>query len=40
MGEYIECPFCKYDINLEIDIYRDAEGNIYCRCCDNLIIIK
>jgi hypothetical protein len=38
MAEIIICKSCGQFINLEIDIYRDENGNVYCRCCDTLII--
>jgi len=36
MAEYIKC-ICGEYINLEIDIYRDDEGNIYCPNCNTII---
>lgn len=42
MAEIIVCsnPNCQENINLEIDVWRDNDGNIYCSKCDTLIVIK
>lgn len=39
MAELIKCPNenCQQYINLEIDIIRDTEGNIFCSKCGTLI---
>jgi len=37
MAEIIKCLVCKQYINLEIDIHRDDEGNIYCSKCGTII---
>lgn len=39
MAEIIKCPNpkCNQYINLEINIYRDTQGNIYCSKCHALI---
>lgn len=40
MGEWIKCPNCHEYVNLEIDIYHDENGLIYCRKCNSLIVIN
>ncbi|MCE5220016.1 MAG: phosphatidylinositol-specific phospholipase C1-like protein [Clostridium sp.] len=42
MAEYIRCPNlnCYKDINLEIDVYRDEKGNLYCIYCHTLLSIN
>ena len=37
MAEIINCPKCKEYINLEIDIYRDGEGIVYCKLCNGRV---
>lgn len=37
MAEIIICKSCGLNINLEIDIHRDAENNIICNNCNNII---
>ena len=39
MAEIIKCPNtdCQEYINLEIDVYRDENGNLYCKKCNELI---
>jgi uncharacterized protein YbaR (Trm112 family) len=37
MAECLQCPNCKQFVNLEIDIYRDDAGNIYCPYCQHPI---
>jgi aspartate carbamoyltransferase regulatory subunit len=42
MAEIIICPNpnCQEHINLETDIYRDENNNIYCKKCNTQILIK
>lgn len=40
MAEYIKCPICHEYINLEIDVYRDELGLIYCCKCNTQIVIN
>jgi len=37
MAEMIICKSCDKHINLEIDIHRDANGNIICNNCNSVI---
>ena len=37
MAELYKCDNCQEYINLEIDVYRDSDGNIYCCKCNTLI---
>lgn len=37
MAEVVKCPYCQEYINLEIEIYRDNQNNIYCSKCNGLI---
>lgn len=37
MAEIQKCTNCQEYINLEIDVYRDSQGNIYCAKCNALI---
>jgi len=34
MAECVKCPNCNEYINLEIDVYRDDSGNVYCAKCN------
>lgn len=37
MAELEKCPNCNEYINLEIDVYRDDQGFVYCNKCNALI---
>jgi len=37
MGEYLICNHCGLNINLEIDIHRNENGDIICNNCNNVI---
>lgn len=37
LGEFIKCPNCQQYINLEVNIYRDKNNNIYCKKCNTQI---
>lgn len=40
MAEWTKCENCGEYINLEVDVYRDENGNIYCKKCNSLIVIN
>ena len=37
MGEFIKCPNCQQYINLEVNIYKDKNNNVYCKKCNTQI---